>query len=221
MDHRMERAAGLAGLPPDAPAEAGRGTDTRRATDVAAPTRTARVRRGLAALAAVAALSGCGDGFRLPFGDRASQPPPGPEIAVAVPGEDTVRPQMRPGSTLSPLAAPRPAPGGAQRPETLDTTTDAERAAARAAAETPAEGASLGETVASLGSPAEQGIWLRTPLVDAIRPGRVEVAGGARLAVQLRPSGGAPGSGSQLSLAAFRALGLPLTALPVLVVYAD
>jgi hypothetical protein len=48
----------------------------------------------------------------------------------------------------------------------------------------------------------------------------VVAATGAEAQVELLPSGGAPGSGSQLSLPAFRLLGLPLTALPELEVFA-
>jgi len=50
--------------------------------------------------------------------------------------------------------------------------------------------------------------------------GRVEdPATGRSVAVELRPSGGVQGSGSQISLAAMRLLDLPLTALVELVVY--
>ncbi|MFC2968179.1 hypothetical protein [Acidimangrovimonas pyrenivorans] len=81
----------------------------------------------------------------------------------------------------------------------------------------PASLRQLGTTVASLGSPARPGLWLRTPLVAAETPGRVAV-GGKSLAVTLIPLPGPRGGGSQLSLAAYRALGLPLTALPELTV---
>ncbi|MFP4328309.1 MAG: hypothetical protein ACLFQL_09895 [Paracoccaceae bacterium] len=88
------------------------------------------------------------------------------------------------------------------------------------AAATREDGA-LGRTVASLGDPAEPGLWLETPLVTAQRPGRVELAGTGRSAeVELRPSGGAAGSGSRVSLDAMRALDAPLTGLPELQVFA-
>jgi hypothetical protein len=50
-------------------------------------------------------------------------------------------------------------------------------------------------------------------------PGRV-VLEGASVNVELIPSGAAAGSGSQLSLAAFRVLGVPLTSLPEVTVFA-
>ncbi|MDD7971323.1 D-galactarate dehydratase [Roseinatronobacter alkalisoli] len=74
-------------------------------------------------------------------------------------------------------------------------------------------GGVLGETLASLGAPSEPGLWLRTGLVTQTTPGRVEAPGGASAQVELRPSGGAAGAGSQLSLDGFRALGVPLTQL--------
>ena len=67
----------------------------------------------------------------------------------------------------------------------------------------------------ALGSPAEQGIWLKTALVSAVTPGRVVTAGGQSLAVELRPGTGA----ALLSLAAFQALGLKLTELPEVTVF--
>jgi hypothetical protein len=123
-----------------------------------------------------------------------------------------------PEATVAPAAiAPAP-PAAARTPEQFDTTTPEERAAAAAGG--TAGGALLGETVATLGNPAEPGFWLLTPLVDAPATGRiVAVATGQAAEVQLRPSGGAPGSGSQVSLAAIRLLGVPLTDLAVLQVY--
>jgi hypothetical protein len=162
------------------------------------------LRLTMLALPAVS-LAACGD-FR-PFGPRDR----GAEAALARAAPDTPRPEARPGS-----GAVRPPPG-ARTAEAFDTTTEAERVAALAAAATPTR--ELGRTIASLGDPAEPGFWLLTPLVDNPRPGRVTHApSGASVRLELRPSGGAPGSGSRLSLAAFRALGLPLTGLPELVV---
>ena len=68
----------------------------------------------------------------------------------------------------------------------------------------------------TLGPPADQGIWLKSGLVTEVVQGRVETAGGQSLAVELRPGSG----GALLSLAAFQALGLSLTDLPELTVYA-
>jgi len=122
-----------------------------------------------------------------------------------------------------PVAAPRglpplkPAPRtGAFGPQyarsasALDRASEGERAAALAR---PAAGAELGRVVVSLGSPTEAGFWLRTALVKTDRPGTVRLAGGRTVNVDLRPPAGS-GGGAQLSLSAYRALGLGLTDLP-------
>ena len=144
-------------------------------------------------------LAGCAGGLSL-------RPAPAvPEVPVSVihtPGDDVTRPEPRP---LGRSAA------------ALDTTSAAERAAAMAGS---AGGRVLGETLASLGAPGEGGFWLRTGLVSREQPGRVVTADGASVAVELRPSGREAGSGSQISLAALRALGLPLTRLAPLTVRA-
>ena len=155
-------------------------------------------------------LAACG-GIANPF-QRAD---PGPSVAVMSPDGDTVRPQTRPraeaDAALSPLART-----AARTADTLDRTTPEERAAATA----PATGGQrLGETLASLGNPAEGGFWLRTGLVSEPRPGRVQAPGGASAQVELRPSGNAPGAGSQRSLAAVRAMALSLTDLHRLEVF--
>ena len=77
----------------------------------------------------------------------------------------------------------------------------------------------LGTTIASLGSPAEPGLWLKTPLVASLKAGQAEYQG-RTITLELRPSGGATGSGSQISLAAMRLIGAPLTSLPELTVLA-
>jgi hypothetical protein len=69
--------------------------------------------------------------------------------------------------------------------------------------------------VVALGPPAEQGLWLSSPLVSAVTQGRVVTASGQSLALELRPGTGA----ALLSLAAFQALKLPLTELPEVTVY--
>lgn len=115
-----------------------------------------------------------------------------------------VTPQARPVAGAAAVLAPQ----GARTAAAFDRTTPAERAAAVAA---PATGAPLGQVVVSLGNPAEPGFWLRSSLVSAPRPGTVRLASGASVQVDLLPpSGGA----AQLSLAAYRALGLGLTDLP-------
>ena len=114
-----------------------------------------------------------------------------------------------------PLSAASPL-GGAQSAAALDQTTDAELAIATAP---PVKGGEqdLGAVVVALGSPAEQGFWLRSALVTAPAKGRVVTAAGKSVAVDLQPGTGA----ALLSLAAFRALGLSLTDLPELRVFAD
>lgn len=120
--------------------------------------------------------------------------------------------------TLDPTPPPPP-PVGANTAEEFDTTTEEDRAAALAPVE-PAGEERLGTTLATLGSPADPGIWIETPLVDVLTPGRAEVvATGATVNLELRPSGGEPGSGSEISLPAMRLLELPLTAIEELVIY--
>jgi hypothetical protein len=103
----------------------------------------------------------------------------------------------------------------AVRAEVLDTTTAEEKAAALAAPAASGERA-LGRVVVALGPPAEQGLWLRTALVSEVVQGRVETAAGKSLTLELRPGTG----GALLSLAAFQALGLSLTDLPQVSVFA-
>lgn len=118
--------------------------------------------------------------------------------------------------TDTPVTVAAPPPTNATTVDQFDTTTPE----ARAAAVTPVSGGdvSLGTTIASLGPPGEPGIWLKTPLVTAVSQGRV-VFNGTSVNVELRPSGTAAGSGSQLSLAAMRLLGAPLTSLPEVAVF--
>jgi len=116
------------------------------------------------------------------------------------------------------IMAPPPAED-AQTVEEFDTTTPEDRAAAL---ETPADagGGLLGTTVASLGDPGEAGFWIKTPLVSEVTSGRiVYVTSGRSVQVELRPSGGPAGGGSQVSLPAMRLLDAPLAGLPELVVY--
>ena len=79
----------------------------------------------------------------------------------------------------------------------------------------------LGRTIASLGNAAEPGLWLKTPLVQAERPGRVTFpATGKSVQVTLIPIEGPATAGSRLSLQAMQALGAPLTGLPEIDVFA-
>ncbi len=118
-----------------------------------------------------------------------------------------------------PVAAPvvaAPVLGEGVSASVLDQTTDAEKAAAVGGAGAAGE-RQLGRVVVALGSPAEQGFWLKSALIVTPAKGRVVTEGGASVAVELRPGSGA----ALLSLAAFRALGLGLTDLPEVTVFAD
>ncbi len=113
------------------------------------------------------------------------------------------------------MLAPRPAPG-ARTAEALDTTTPEQRAAALAVPEV--SGArELGRVAVSLGNAADPGFWLRTALVAAPAKGSVVTEGGTSVQVELRPGTGV----AQLSLGAFRALGLGLTDLPQVTVFSE
>ena len=140
-------------------------------------------------LGGLAGLTGCGLVDRL----RA----PTPVVAVA-----------------EPVALP--VLGVGQTAAALDATTDAQKAAAVAI---PVAGSDvdLGLMVVALGSPAEQGFWLKSAKVAVPGKGRVVTADGRSVAVDLQPGTG----GALLSLAAFRALGLGLTDLPEVRVFAN
>lgn len=114
--------------------------------------------------------------------------------------------------------------GGAE-PE-LDTgpvITDAPAGefAAGAPANPAGEARFLGLSVASLGDAAEPGLWADTPLVTEQEPGRIIGEDGTVVFVTLRPTGGARGSGTRLSLSAMQGLGISLTALPTVTVLSD
>lgn len=174
-------------------------------------------------LTSVLALGACADGaFQSPFAAR-------PEVAVpaAVVAPD-LSPSRGPGfappvrpvldRTQTRPDFPPPPPPTARTVEQFDTTTAEDRAAAVAA---PSGGERrLGTTIASLGSPTDPGIWFKTPLVNGVTQGRIEYNGNS-VNVELRPSGGAAGAGSQISLAAMRLIEAPLTSLPEVTVYAN
>ena len=156
-------------------------------------------------LSSCVVLVGCG------FKGAVPEPVGVPEVAV-----DATRPMARPQGGLK---AP---PAGARTAAQFDTTTSAEKAAALEAAKIPVTGGPLGKTVTSLGDPAQPGLWLETPLVEAVRMGRVVyLATGKAAVLELRPIAGASGVGSRLSLAAMRLLEAPLTGLPELEVFSD
>jgi hypothetical protein len=107
----------------------------------------------------------------------------------------------------------RPAPAPAPAPVVPAPADVAQPEAPR-----PAPAARLpATTIASLGNVREGGLWMRTPLVSAPMRGRVsDPATGREVVLDLLPLPGEPGAGSRLSLGAYQALGLPLTALPEL-----
>ena len=138
-------------------------------------------------------------------------------VTFALAGCGMVAKLQRPG-TAREVAAPAmtlPSMGVGQTAAALDGSTAAQKAAAVAAPD--AAGRVLGTVVVALGSPAEQGFWLKTALVVSPAKGRVVTADGAAVAVDLLPGTGA----ALLSLAAFRALGLALTDLPEVTVLAE
>ena len=120
----------------------------------------------------------------------------------------------------APLTIETPPAGG---PTAVDAAIDPALSTAEAPtiAEPQAEGRFLGFSVTSLSDALVPGVWLETPLVNAPTTGSVVAENGRQIAVELRPTGGARGSGSRLSLAGFTALGLPLTALTTLTVIGD
>ncbi|NOX72686.1 MAG: hypothetical protein GXP03_03350, partial [Alphaproteobacteria bacterium] len=164
-------------------------------------------------LLATAVLAGC-QGNPITFRPKAKAPeqiaPCDPAVsvcpAVQTPDEDTPRPKYRVGDNgtgegfVEGVEAAR-----------LDETTEAEKTAALKTGEVSAD-KQLGRTIASLGDVSQQGFWLKTPLVIAARKGRVVWAdNGNAVNVILIPKQGAATAGSQISLAAMRALGIPLT----------
>lgn len=122
-----------------------------------------------------------------------------------------------PAAEVAPEPAPAVPAANATTVEAFDTTTAAQRTAAAAPVERPAR--ELGTIVASLGDPSEPGFWTKTSLVTEVQQGRLVYPDtGKSVLVELRPlpEGGDAG---QVSLAALRVLGAPLTALPKLTVF--
>lgn len=120
---------------------------------------------------------------------------------------------------LDPATAAPPPPPAAQTAAALDTTTPEQRAAASAPA---AKTTALGKTIASLGSPSEPGLWLKTPLVDKEQQGRVtNPANGKSSLVTLIPIEGPATGGSRMSLSAMRLIGASLTDLTEVTVSVD
>ncbi|NAZ35345.1 D-galactarate dehydratase [Rubellimicrobium sp. CFH 75288] len=143
----------------------------------------------------------------------APPPPPPPAELPAV--EGGIPAALPPGG----LEVGDPLPGAVPPPP--PAAADESAPASPASAPAPTGGANrLGTTVASLGPPGQGGMWLETPLVTEVTRGRIEYpVTGRSVTVELRPSGGERGSGSQISLEAMREIGAPLTALPEIVVF--
>lgn len=153
-----------------------------------------------------------------------------PALLVVAGCAQTPRAQIDPDTGLPVGAGPMmpaeteidapPPPANARTVDQFDTTSDADKQQAAAAPPSGGE-RELGRTIASLGDPTDPGFWAETPLVTAPVKGRlVYPATGKSVQVELRPSGGAAGSGSRVSLPALRVLEAPLTALPELIVFA-
>lgn len=179
--------------------------------------------RILPALVLLPLLAGCAEVVATPPAEERAPapaaipvPPPSPVVAV-----DELEPATPPSAAAfggpprvqAVLGAPPPA---AEEPAAEEPA--AELASVEEEVAPPAPAGRLGTTIASLGSPTEPGLWLRTPLVSEPTSGRIEY-NGRSVTVQLRPSGGEPGSGSQISVEAMRAVGATLTSLPELVVF--
>lgn len=146
----------------------------------------------------VAGCSGLGERFGLNARDKASV---GADVAAAPDGLATV---------LAPETAAPPPPASATTAAALDTTTAEQRAVASARPTAPVK--ALGKTVASLGSPTEAGLWMKTPLVTSEQQGRVtNPANGKSSLVTLIPIDGPDTAGSRMSLAAMRLIELSLT----------
>lgn len=138
-------------------------------------------------------------------------------VTVQTPDDTTIRPRHRAGTGGSTGGQPGFVAG--VTPEALDASSAGEKQAALATGDTSGE-RELGRTIASLGAVGEQGFWLKTPLVLAETEGRIVWAdNGNAVNVTLIPRPGEATAGSQVSLAAMRALGIPLTALPALIVF--
>lgn len=148
----------------------------------------------LVAGTALLALSGCAGAFAprdaAPCAETGC-------VTVRIADADTLRPRPRP-----------------DREDATGDAASAEPPGAAIAGGASASGRRLGRTVASLGDVRQPGLWLRTPLVTQERAGFVtHPATGRSVRVRLLARDAPAGSGSQISLAALQALGLPLTGL--------
>lgn len=133
---------------------------------------------------------------------------------VQTPDQDTIRPVPR-----KKMATARDGFVQGVSADKLDETSVQQKEAALDTKDTSEE-KKLGKTIASLGDVAEQGFWLKTPLVLQSTEGRIVWAdNGNSVNVTLVPRQAEASAGSQISLAAIRALGIPLTGLPELIVF--
>lgn len=159
----------------------------------------------------VLALAACAD-----LGsERPAEAPAQDDAARPAPTPERVTPTLTAGRAGgAPLSRP-----AAARPEAYDRSTAEQKAEASAADR--AEARLLGTTTASLGDPAQQGFWIRTPLAKSAGKGRlVDPATKKAVNVDLIPREGPESGGSLVSLAAMQMLGVPLTSLPRLEVFA-
>ena len=175
-----------------------------------------RLRLSLGILA-VAVLAGCSANLFKPglVGSAACDPTKTDCPDIQTPDANTIRPKHRADmpQTVEGLVEGRSVAA-------LDKTTNTEKQAALKVTDTGAE-RNLGKTIASLGDVSQQGFWLKTALVKTQSEGRVVWAdNGNSVNLTLIPKEGEASSGSQISLAAMRALGIPLTALADLIVFA-
>lgn len=149
-------------------------------------------------------LAGCALSACTKPGDVALETsPPAPE-AVRVSDDSYVAPDITEGGIVFRTGATRSA---AMSPD----------AVARDVATEPAAAPSLGTITATLGPPAEAGVWASAKLVDT--PRRVHLLdpqAGVRIEVELRPTTGV----EQMSLDAYRALGLSPAEIVTLEVHA-
>lgn len=125
-------------------------------------------------------------------------------------------PQQSP--ELAPTAKPvsvQPLGNRGYSAASLDKTSAEEKKAALAVTASGSEKL-LGKSVVALGPPAEAGLWIQSPHVKSVGQGRITAPNGKSLGVELRPATG----GALLSFSAYQALGLDLTSLPEITLYA-
>jgi hypothetical protein len=150
----------------------------------------------LISLLSLSLVPGCGVMSKL----QRPKPAATPEVQIAPPVATT---------TLAPVM------GQAASPAALDQATAEQKQAAVAKTGVPEQ--KLGTAVVALGNPVDQGFWVKAAVIKTAGKGRVVTANGASVNVDLIPATGA----ASLSFSAFRALGLGLTDLPEVTIYAN